>query len=269
MNIIMSLWTKPCVDGKKHGFNSIEAMMESLILSANVAKKNYPELHFYTDELGYEWITPYLDQLPFTKIEVCLDDFNWVPETYWSFVKMCVYSLQKEPFIHIDNDVFLWDKIPDSLTKGKDFLFERLEDATHDEFTFYQTGLKTYSEAIHPEFKFHKYAVNCGVFGCLTDRAFSLLPKYLEFGKYFIDRAELSKTIQTESISNRMLASVVIEQLYIYSLIMMNKLSYGVILNQDVSPLTSMRYSHMLSSNKRNPVIERKVKERVFLKLWD
>jgi hypothetical protein len=25
----------------------------------------------------------------------------------------------------------------------------------------------------------------------------------------------------------------------------------------------------MLSSNKRNPIIERKVKERVFLKLWD
>ena len=93
----MSLWTKPCLEGKAHGFNTIENMIDSLILSVNVAKKHYPEIHFYTDKLGYEWITPYLDQLPFTKIEICLDDLNWVPDVYWSFVKVHVYSLQKEP----------------------------------------------------------------------------------------------------------------------------------------------------------------------------
>jgi len=93
MNIIMSMWTKPCVDGKAHGFSTVENMIDSLILSVNVAKKHYPEIHFYTDKLGYEWITPYLDQLPFTKIEICLDDFNWVPDVYWSFVKVYVYTL--------------------------------------------------------------------------------------------------------------------------------------------------------------------------------
>ena len=51
MNIIMSLWTKPCTDGKAHGYTTVENMIDSLILSANVAKKHYPEIHFYTDKL--------------------------------------------------------------------------------------------------------------------------------------------------------------------------------------------------------------------------
>lgn len=262
----MSLWTKPCLEGKSHGFNSVKSMIESLILSSNVAKQHYSEIHFYTDKIGYEWITPYLDQLPFTKIEVCLDDYNWIPDFYWSFVKVAVYKLQKEPFLHIDNDVFLWNAIPESALADKDFLFQQLEDARLENWGFYQEGLRIYKNAIHPEYEFKDFAVNCGIFGCLTEKAFSLFDKYFEFGEYFIKKAELSDEIQKESISNRHLASVIIEQLFIYSLIIQNNLSYGVILDLNAKPIVPIKYTHMLGQSKRHTLVENMIKERLLLK---
>lgn len=265
MNIIMSLWSKPCIGNKNHGYNSIEAMIDSLIVSSNVAKKHYDNIHFYTDEQGYEWIKPYLDQLPFTKIEVCLDQFNYVPDVYWSFVKVAVYTLQKEPFIHIDNDVFLWERIPDYLLEGKDFVFQETEPLDNPWFGFYHRGLALYKEAVHPELKIENMAVNCGVFACLTYNALKILNEYFEYGKYFIETAELKPNIQTEPVSARWLASVIIEQVYIYSLIVKNNLNWGTLLD-DERISYRMKYTHTCAHIKRNPIIENKVRERVLLK---
>ena len=268
MNIIMSLWTKPCVDGKSHGFRSVEEMIESLILSVNVAKKHYPDIHFYTDKLGYEWIKPHLDQLPFTKIEVCLDDFNWVPDVYWSFVKVYVYTLQKEPFIHIDNDVFLWDKIPEYILEGKDFVFQETEPMTWGAYDFYNRGLKIYSHAVHKDIEIKDIAVNCGIFACLTDAGLNLLNDYYKYGKYFVDHADLKADIDKEPNSQRWLASVIIEQVYIYSLIVRDKLKWGTLLNEERSSYR-MRYSHMVAHFKRQELIVNRIKERIQLKKWN
>jgi hypothetical protein len=268
MNIIMSMWTKPCTDGKSHGFRTIENMMDSLILSVNVAKKHYPEIHFYTDNLGYEWITPYLDQLPFTKIEVCLDQFNWVPDLYWSFVKVAVYTLQKEPFIHIDNDVFLWDKIPEYILKNQDFVFQEKEPMDSPHHTLYDAGLKIYSHAIHEDIVIGRMAVNCGLFACLTDSALNLLEPYYKYCKYFVDNADFKFDVQQHPDSKRWLACVIIEQAFISALIDMHGLKWDVLLNEEGTSYR-MRYSHMLADAKRQPIVERKIKERVLLKNWD
>ena len=268
MNIIMSLWTKPCTDGKSHGYNTVENMIDSLILSANVAKRHYPEIHFYTDKLGYEWITPYLDQLPFTKIEVCLDQFNWVPDVYWSFVKVAVYTLQKEPFIHIDNDVFLWDKIPEYILENQDFVFQETEPLDWGMYEFYDNGLKLYSEAVHKDLVVGRLAVNCGIFACLSNSALEILDTYYEYGKHFVEAADLIDNIQTEPTSKRWLASVIIEQVYISSLISMHNLKWDTLLNKDRTSYR-MKYSHMVAHYKRNIIIENKIKERVLMKNWD
>lgn len=268
MNIVMSLWTKPCLEGKAHGFNTIENMIDSLILSVNVAKKNYPEIHFYTDKLGYEWIAPYLEQLPFTKIEICLDDLNWVPDVYWSFIKVHVYSLQKEPFIHIDNDVFLWDAIPEDILSDNDFIFQETEPMAWSEYDFYNKGIKVYSHAIHEDLDIQDHAVNCGVFAALTDSAIELLKDYHKYGEYFVNNADLKPNIEEEDLHKRWLASVIIEQVYIYTLIIQNQLKWDTILSKDRTSYR-MKYSHMVASSKKQPVVERKIKERVLMKNWD
>jgi hypothetical protein len=268
MNIIMSLWSKPCTDGKAHGFSTIDAMIQSLIVSSNVAKKHYENIHFYTDKLGYEWIEPYLDRLPFTKIEVCLDQFNYVPDIYWSFVKVCVYTLQKEPFIHIDNDVFLWDKIPDYLLENKDFVFQETEPLDWTGYFFYKDGLELYSHAVREGIKVEENAVNCGVFACLTQDALNLLQEYYDDGKYFIDNADLKPNIAEEPLSRRVLASVIIEQVFIFSQIVKNNLRWGTLLNDERSSYR-MRYTHTVAHWKRHPIIEAKIRDRVLEKNYN
>lgn len=268
MNIIMSLWSKPCTDGKAHGFTTIEAMLQSLVLSSNLAKKHYENIHFYTDKLGYEWIKPYLDQLPFTKIEICLDQFNYVPDVYWSFVKVCVYNLQKEPFIHIDNDVFLWDKIPDYILDGKDFVFQETEPLDWGMYHFYKDALDLYNNAVKDDIKIEEYAVNCGIFACLTDRGLGILEEYYQNGEYFIEKADHIPNIFEQPKSRRWLASVIIEQVYIYSLIVKYDLKWDTLLNYERSSYR-MRYSHNVAHFKRNPFIEAKIRDRVLEKNYN
>ena len=109
-------------------------------------------------------------------------------------------------------------------------------------------------------------ATHCGIFGCLTENAFSILDKYFEFGEYFIKKAELSVEIQKESISDRLLASVIIEQLYIYSLIIVNNLSYNVILDLNGKPIIPIKYTHTLAESKRHFLVENMVRERLLSK---
>ena len=271
MNIVMSMWTKPCIGNQKHGFNSVEDMINSLIVSVNVAKKHYNEIHFYTDKVGYEWITPFLHLLPFTKIDVCLNEIDWLDAKYWSLSKLYVYQKQIEPFIHIDNDVFLWDKFPEELMT-KDFFFQEIEEFSNGMFSLYSEGLKTYGKSIPKDIKVLDAAFNCGVFACVTPKAISLMGKYYDYGYQFVKNTDELQFSFIESQSGRWLATVIIEQVFIYSLVVGNpEFTWDVFLgnspNRNVS--YNFRYSHMLAHSKRNPIIANKIKERVFCKDWN
>ncbi len=263
----MSLWSKPCINGKAHGFSSIQSMIESIILSANVIKKNHKEIHFYTDNKGYEWIKPYLSDLPFTKIEVCLDEINWLDDLYWSLGKMYVYSLQKEPFIHIDNDVFVWNGFNDELTK-KDFLFQEIEKFNGGVWNFYDRGLKIYGIAIPKEIQVLDAAFNCGIFGCFTNDALAIIKKYYDIGYKFVKKTNIIPDIEKESISERALASVIIEQVFIYSLVISNNLTYETLLNHDTNEY-KIKYTHQIAATKRNKIVEDKIRERIHFKNWN
>jgi hypothetical protein len=259
----MSMWTKPCIDGKSHGFSSIEKMIESTILACNVVKQHYDEVYFYTDERGYEWITPYLEQLPFTSIEVVMDNINWLSDDCWSLSKIYVYSLQKEPFIHIDNDVFIWEKFSEELVK-KDFLFQEIE-YINDGYFFYLEAIEFFKNILPKEITIYDGAFNCGVFGCFTNESLELIKKYYEVAYEFV-----KKTKEIPSTSDglkRKLSSVFIEQLFIYSLIMDSNLKYEILRKYPLMEY-KIKYTHQLSMTKRNEVVENMIRDRVYFKNW-
>ena len=49
---------------------------------------------------------------------------------WWAIGKLCAYAAQDEPFIHIDNDVFLWEPLPQALEEAPVF-------AQHPEYSSY------------------------------------------------------------------------------------------------------------------------------------
>lgn len=68
-------------------------------------------------------------ELPYSNIYVTHDDLNIVNEKLWALPKVFTYSLQDEPFLHVDGDVFLFKELPVSLLKGG-LIAQNVEEAT-------------------------------------------------------------------------------------------------------------------------------------------
>jgi len=118
MKVIQSLWTKPLIkttnqyinDRSDGGWKSRKYHFISLALSCLQLRKFYNNVELVTDKLGYEILIKLL-KLPYTKVVVALDDLNNYHSDLWSLGKIYTYSLQQTPFIHIDGDVYIWQKL--------------------------------------------------------------------------------------------------------------------------------------------------------------
>ncbi|MBB3188344.1 DUF6734 family protein [Microbacter margulisiae] len=82
------------------------------MLSCHQLVKYYNDVELYTDEFGYDILICKL-HLPYTKVHVILDELNNLPNDLWAMAKIKTYSMQKEPFLHVDGDVFIFEPFPE------------------------------------------------------------------------------------------------------------------------------------------------------------
>ena len=117
MKIIQSYWSHPDLSTR----NQREFIKLNLnkymtfALSVLRAKKFYNQVELYTDNVGKELLIDLLE-LPYTKVHVCLDDLTEKYGEYshlWALGKIYTYSLQNEPFFHVDNDAFICKPLDD------------------------------------------------------------------------------------------------------------------------------------------------------------
>lgn len=137
------------------------------MLSCFQLRKYYDQVELYTDEFGYDVLIKKL-QLPYTKVHVVLEDLNNLPNDLWAMAKIKTYSLQDEPFLHVDGDVFIFEPFPLDLLKS-DLIAQNKEFATE----YYQTrwsaiySTLTYMPNIMSNFHngIDKFAYNMGIIG--------------------------------------------------------------------------------------------------------
>ena len=67
-------------------------------------------MELYTDSAGYHILIEVLG-LPYTKTHVVFDDFKCLPH-HWALAKIKTYSMQTEPFIHVDGDIYVPKPLP-------------------------------------------------------------------------------------------------------------------------------------------------------------
>jgi hypothetical protein len=96
-------------DRNKGGWLNKKFNYMSLALSCLQFKKYYNKVELVTDSLGYDLLINKFE-LPYTKVDVKLDDLNDYHPDLWALGKIYAYSIQKEPFIHVDGDVFIYNK---------------------------------------------------------------------------------------------------------------------------------------------------------------
>ena len=273
LKIVYTLWTKPLTElNDSLGFNSLEAFMDSLILSVNVSKQNYDDVQFYTDNYGMELIKPYMDQLPFSKIHNILDELNWLPSQWWAYPKIHVYSLQDKPFIHIDNDAYLWNGIPEKYISNNDVICQSLEDLEDGGYWFYKDGVRVYDKHILENMKdvsHYKFAMNAGVFGAFNKKGINMFKELSKNAKKVAETVLKDKYlldfIDWKDLRNwdAFLYNVLMEQYYPYTYCIDNGLNVLRLLETDLP------FTHLISAAKRDNKKMEKVKKRVNLKIWN
>ena len=111
MKIVQSFWSgnKDCL---KEGYGWLNPIYHyaSWILSCNQLRKYYDDVILITDRAGYDVLINKL-HLPYTDVIVCLDELlSKYNSNLWALAKIKAYSILDEPFIHVDGDVFVWDR---------------------------------------------------------------------------------------------------------------------------------------------------------------
>lgn len=116
MYAVQTLWTLPRVPGRDD--------LARWALSCRLAKRHYGRVVLFTDSVGKRILVDEL-RLPYDDVELSLDD---VPSDFspvlWGFAKVLTYRLcaaRSEPFLHLDDDVFLFKRLKDIVTDAPIF----------------------------------------------------------------------------------------------------------------------------------------------------
>ena len=111
MRAVWSFWTKPFLEFRRSVWISDKHHLLSWVLSFNTARKHFGKTALWTDDAGARLLVDALG-LEFDTVSIELNALTDHDAKWWALGKIYTYRLQNEPFIHIDNDAFLWKPLP-------------------------------------------------------------------------------------------------------------------------------------------------------------
>ena len=114
MRVVWSFWSKPHDAGRGWRWREPVHHLLAWGLSVRLARSHYSQTALITDTPGRELLVDRLG-LEFTHVSTELDRLQDADPAFWALGKLVAYSLQDEPFVHLDADVFLWRPLPDRL----------------------------------------------------------------------------------------------------------------------------------------------------------
>ena len=120
MRAVWSHWSKPFL--QKRGSSWLSPLHHLLAwgLSLRLARKHYPETMLVTDRAGKALLVDSLG-LRFNHVSTELESIRNADPAWWALGKLVAYSLQEQPFVHLDTDVFLWKPLPPGLANAAVF----------------------------------------------------------------------------------------------------------------------------------------------------
>lgn len=111
MRAVWSFWSIPYVAHYRDAWVRPIDHLLSWVVSVQTARQHYSDAVLITDTPGQTLLVEKLG-LPFTSTSTVLDNLRGEDPVWWMLGKLVSYSLQAEPFVHIDSDVFLWNPLP-------------------------------------------------------------------------------------------------------------------------------------------------------------
>jgi len=192
---VWSFWSVPY--RLQHGRRWVDDFSHALswVLSFRLASQHFPETALVTDDWGYELLIRQL-RLPFGEVTVTLNGLAGQNPSWWALGKLYAYREQSEPFLHIDNDVFLWPGFPAEGLSGE-VIAQNPEHAPVSDAGYYRptavaTAIRGTGGFLPPELG--DYIDNAGdvalCTGVIGGTAVQLLRHYADLGIRLVESAE-------------------------------------------------------------------------------
>lgn len=210
---VFSYWN-PDGFNNSSGYSCFKDMVASTALAVCSAKKIFKEVEFITNDFGKLIFGDFI-HLPVT-IRTDLNKHDNLNKRWWGFTKIEAYASQDKPFVHIDNDAYLWNKPSDDLLTAK-LLFQSIETPFKDGYGWYPQLLKVLkgTDFIPKQILDNPVdmAFNCGVMGA---NDLDIIKEWYNLSKQFVtaDHDDFLKKEENMGIHQNLLH----EQYFISSL---------------------------------------------------
>ncbi len=117
MRLIQTLWSSNNpLQEHNFGWQHPEYNIMSWTLSCLSLREHYDEVVLYTDSEGARILVDKIG-LPYTDVVIAYDNFRCLPQ-HWALAKVNTYNMQKQPFLHVDGDVYLPNPISEKIMQG-------------------------------------------------------------------------------------------------------------------------------------------------------
>lgn len=182
----------------------------TFLLSFLTLKKYYKSITMYCNRLAYDTFIKYI---PYNKI-VIIENKNTIE--WWSAYKLDIISNMKDPFIHVDSDVFIFDDI------FKPFINNDYDIIIQNSFDIDIVDKEKWINNICPIEKFNNKSFLCGVVGF----------KDIKIKDKYIEDTKIVKNLINENIviGDR---GFILEEFTLYLTSINNNLKYYEILPYD------------------------------------
>jgi len=116
MLAVWSHWSKPFALGGG-GWPTPAHYLMSCVLSVETARSHFERTRLVTDSAGMKMLVDGVG-LDFDDVRLDLSEIEECDPAWWVLGKIQAFRTQHEPFVHIDNDVYLWNGLPERLTSA-------------------------------------------------------------------------------------------------------------------------------------------------------
>lgn len=162
---VFTFWTRPYKNRSRGygGFLTQKDFLTSWGLSVSLARRYFRRVKLVTDSAMKE-IFPLPLMRMFDSISYELDSISDnVPSGLWAYGKLKAYAAQHKPFIHLDNDVFLWNGLPKRL-QYQNVVIQNIE-RTEWAKKYYRLGVDLIHDHIDADVFLPEGGYNVGIFG--------------------------------------------------------------------------------------------------------
>ena len=174
MLAVWSHWSKPFATRLGGGWPTLAHYLMACVLSVETARIHFEGTRLVTDPTGKEMLVDGVG-LEFDDVRLDLSEIDEFDPDWWNLGKVQAYRVQDEPFVHIDNDVFLWGGLPEGILKAD--VLAQCPEHFSDTSDYYRLGeleaVRRYPYGWLPKevewcrsvYGVHQLSLNTGIYG--------------------------------------------------------------------------------------------------------